>query len=76
MNNIYILVGTDWSLQFLDRKGQLKWQQTIQAIPWIIRIAGNGKVAVAAFSDGILRWHRIEDGAELLAYFPYYQKVD
>ena len=71
----HILVGADSSLQLLDRKGQLKWQQTIPAIPWVIKIAGNGKVAVAAFSDGILRWYRIEDGAELLAYFPYYQKV-
>ncbi|MCK5525235.1 MAG: caspase family protein, partial [Thiomargarita sp.] len=71
----HILVGTDWSLQLLDRKGQIKWQQTVPAIPWNVNIAGNGKVAVAAFSDGILRWYRISDGAELLAYFPYYQKV-
>jgi hypothetical protein len=70
-NEQHILVGTDWSLRLLDRKGQLKWQQTAPAIPWDVKIAGNGKVAVAAFSDGILRWYRISDGAELLAYFPY-----
>ena len=32
-------------------------------------IGGDGKLAVAAYSDGTIRWHRLGDGQELLALF-------
>jgi WD40 repeat protein len=71
-----ILVGSDWSLQLLDKKGQQQWIKSIPYVPWDMNIAGNGQVAVIAFGDGTLRWHRVSDGEELLIYFPYYQTVD
>ena len=39
-------------------------------IVWAVNISGDGRLAVAAYGDGTLRWHRMEDGAELLALFP------
>ena len=34
-------------------------------------IAANGRMAVAAFGDGTIRWYRLRDGMELLAFFPH-----
>ena len=36
---------------------------------WAVNITGDGRLAVAAFDDGTIRWFRLEDGAELLAFF-------
>ena len=30
--------------------------------------------AVAAYADGTIRWHRLSDGKELLAFFPHKDK--
>ena len=35
-----------------------------------MNISGDGRLAVAAYGDGTIRWHRMEDGVELLALFP------
>ena len=36
---------------------------------WAVNISGDGRLAVAAFSNGTLRWYRLKDGAQLLALF-------
>lgn len=36
-----------------------------------MNIAGNGRLALAGFSDGTIRWHRMRDGKELLTFFPH-----
>ena len=34
-----------------------------------MNIGGNGRLVVAAYDDGTIRWHRLSDGQELLALF-------
>ena len=34
----------------------------------------NGQVVVSALSDGTIRWYRVSDGKELLAFFPHADK--
>jgi hypothetical protein len=36
-----------------------------------VNISTNGRYVVAAYADGTIRWHRADDGAELLAFFPH-----
>jgi hypothetical protein len=36
---------------------------------WAVNISGDGRLVVAAYSDGTIRWHRMDDGRELLALF-------
>jgi len=36
-----------------------------------VNISSNGKLAVAAFGDGTIRWYRMSEGKELLALFPH-----
>jgi hypothetical protein len=41
----------------------------VPSVTWAVNLSGDGRLAVAAFGDGTLRWYRLRDGAELLALF-------
>ncbi|MEN8219003.1 MAG: caspase family protein [Pseudomonadota bacterium] len=70
-NGQHFLLGTQWFLRFFDKQGKLRWKADAPSTAWGVNIAGNGKVAIAAFGDGTLRWYRLRDGQELLAFFPH-----
>jgi WD40 repeat protein len=65
------LLGTEWYLRFFNRDGTQKWQVPTPDIAWAVNVADNGRVCAAAFGDGTIRWYRVADGAELLAFFPH-----
>jgi WD40 repeat protein len=65
------LLGTNFSLRLFDRNGVEQWWQPVPGVAWSVNINGNGKLAVAAFGDGTIRWYRVTDGQELLAFFPH-----
>ena len=69
-SSVFVL-GTDWNLRCFDRRGKELWRAAAPGITWQVNITGNGKVAVAAFGDGTIRWYRLRDGKELLAFFPH-----
>jgi WD40 repeat protein len=66
-----ILLGTDWYLRLFEKRGSEKWNTPLPTVVWDVNISGNGKVAVAALADGTIRWFRMMDGKELLAFFPH-----
>ncbi|BCG47813.1 hypothetical protein GEOBRER4_n2662 [Citrifermentans bremense] len=68
------LLGTDWNLRCFDRLGKERWHRAAPAIVWQVNVSANGKVAVAALGDGTIRWYRMSDGKELLAFFPHADK--
>jgi hypothetical protein len=39
-------------------------------VAWAANVSGDGRLAVVAQGDGTIRWHRMEDGVELLALYP------
>ena len=65
------LLGTSWYLRLFDRQGSEKWCVPVPGPAWSVNIPGNGKLACAAYGDGTIRWHRMQDGRELLAFFPH-----
>ncbi len=65
------LLGASWTLYLFDATGRELWRRTAPGTVWGVNIAANGLVAVAAYGDGTIRWHRMSDGAELLALFPH-----
>ena len=67
-------LGTDWHLRLYNREGNEKWLVPIPAVAWQVTIPGNGNLILVALGDGTIRWHRIEDGRELLAFFPVNDK--
>ncbi len=66
-----LLLGTEWALRLLDRNAGELWSVKLPAVAWAVNITANGKLAIAALSDGTIRWYRLADGAEMLAYFPH-----
>jgi len=67
----HFILGTDWYLRFFDKNGKQQWKVSAPGVAWDINIAKNGKVAAAAFGDGTVRWYRLDDAKELLAFFPH-----
>jgi len=65
------LLGTSWNLRRYDRSGNLIWRFSAPSINWAANVSPDGRFAVAAFSDGTIRWIRYSDGQELLAVFPH-----
>lgn len=64
------LLGTEWYLRAFDSSGEVLWRRAVLGPVWAVNITADGRLAVAAYSDGTIRWHRMDDGSELLALFP------
>ncbi len=65
------LLGTVWYLRYFDASGNERWNTPVPGVAWSVNLARNGKTAAAAFGDGTIRWYRVSDGSELLAFFPH-----
>src|SRR5262249_46458707 len=63
------ILGTDWALRAFDARGQQQWEKDAPGVAWGVNITGDGRLVVAAYGDGTIRWHRMSDGQELLALF-------
>ena len=69
LNENAVVLGADWNIYSVDNSGNKKWNTSIQSPAFAIKIAGNGKMVVAAHGDGTIRWYRMEDGEPLLSLF-------
>ncbi len=66
-----MLFATGWNLYAFDAKGVQRWKRPAPGSAYASNISSNGKLGVAAYGDGTIRWHRMSDGQELLAFFPH-----
>ena len=64
------VLGTSWFLSAYDAQGAPLWSHPARGEAWGVNIAGDGRLVVGAYGDGTIRWHRMTDGAELLAFMP------
>jgi WD40 repeat protein len=65
------VLGADWSLRLYDRTGKQRWGVAVPGAACAVAITGEDKLVVAALGDGTIRWYRLEDGQELLAFFSH-----
>jgi WD40 repeat protein len=66
----HFVLGADWSLRLFDRNGREVWPaRPVPDIAWHVNVTADGRLIVAAFSDGTIRWSRLSDGQEVLALF-------
>jgi hypothetical protein len=61
------VLGADWSLYAFDADGKQLWNRPALETVWAVNITGDGRLVVAAYGAGTIRWHRMDDGRELLA---------
>jgi WD40 repeat protein len=64
------VVGADWSLRAFQADGTPIWPAFVPGTVWATNISGDGRLVVAAYADGTIRWHRMDDGREILALMP------
>lgn len=65
-----LILGTEWALRAYGRDARLTWRTEVPGAVRSVAVAPNGQTAVAALSDGTIRWYRMEDGQEFLALYP------
>jgi WD40 repeat protein len=66
-----VLLGTEWAVRLFDRNATQLWGVPLPAVAWKVNISQEGRLAVAALSDGTIRWYRMSDGREMLAFFAH-----
>jgi WD40 repeat protein len=66
-----ILLGTSFYVRLFDRSGQELWKASALGDASAVNISGDGRLALVAHGDGTIRWYRMTDGKELLAFFPH-----
>jgi hypothetical protein len=64
------LLGTDSHIYSFNSSGDELWETPSPDTAWAVQVTSDGRLAVAAFGDGTIRWYRYRDGHELLAFFP------
>lgn len=70
----HFLLGTNYCIRLFDRSGAEWWNVSAPGVAWAVNLSADGKLAVAAYSDGTIRWYSMKDGRELLAFFPHADK--
>jgi WD40 repeat protein len=64
------VLGANWTLRLFDQAGHEVWPaQSAPAEVWHVNVTSDGRLIVAAFGDGTIRWSRMSDGEEILALF-------
>jgi hypothetical protein len=61
------VLGADWSLRAYNAEGKEIWKRVAPEVARAVNITGDGRLVVAAYDDGTIRWHRMDDGREILA---------
>ncbi len=64
-----VLLGSTWTLRLFDQAGKQAWQYAAPGPTRRVNQSSDGRLGVAAFGDGTIRWFRMTDGHELLALF-------
>lgn len=69
------VLGSHLSLRSFDSLGLRKWALDVPGEVWAVNQSEMGKLVVAAYGDGTIRWHRNDlGGMEVLAFFPHADK--
>ena len=64
------VLGAQFYLRAIDASGVTLWERSAPGEAWAVNITGDGRLVVAAYADGTIRWHRMSDGVELLSFMP------
>jgi WD40 repeat protein len=60
-------IGSSFALTAFDDTGAQKWRWNSRNEVWAANASKDGRVIVTSDGDGAIRWHRADDGRELLA---------
>lgn len=69
-DNRRLVLGTSWNVRAYGADGRPLWQTPAPDTVWAVNVSGDGRLVAAAIGDGSIRWYRMEDGKEILSFFP------
>ena len=69
-----VLFGTEWAVRLFNTDARQIWHVDLPAVASSVNISRDGHFAVAALSDGTIRWFSMVDGKEVVALFPHKNK--
>ncbi|MDR4484363.1 MAG: caspase family protein [Nitrospirales bacterium] len=70
----HFVIGAEWSVNFYDQKSALIKRTPGPSVVWGVNVSQDGKLMVAAYGDGTIRWHRLSENLEeLLAFYIFPQ---
>jgi hypothetical protein len=64
------VLGTVWNLIRYDPSGHIVWSRPVPFNAHGVVVTADGRLVVAAIGDGTIRWYAMDDGRELLSFFP------
>lgn len=67
----FFFLGTNLYIYSYRDDGTELWKRSVPGSVWALNLSGDRQLVVAAFSDGTIRWYRVDNGQELLAFFPH-----
>ncbi len=70
------ILGAEFSLRAFAADGAPLGRQAVPGVVWAVNVSGDGRLVVAAYSDGTIRWYRMDDGREILAFMPLVSRRD
>jgi hypothetical protein len=65
----HFVLGANFSVRLFDSSGRELWRIPTPSVAWGVNVTADGRLVVAAFGDGTIRWLRLSDGKEVLALF-------
>jgi WD40 repeat protein len=60
------VLGTSWALRAIDAQNKRLWKRDTPGAVRAVNVTGDGRLVVAQFDDGTIRWLRMDSGIELL----------
>ncbi len=67
----FFVLGTEWYLRGFLPDGTLRWTEPAPSVCQAVNLSADGRIVIAAYGDGTIRWHRSDTGREILAFFPH-----
>jgi WD40 repeat protein len=65
------VLGGEFYIHAFDKDGKQLWKKAAPGTPRGVNITGDGRMAIAVFGDGTVRWYRLMDGQLILSLFPH-----
>jgi len=67
-----LILGTQFNLYRFDKNGNIIWKMNTSGFVWAVNVTSNGKILVAALSDGTIRWYNLVNGHQLMGLYPHH----
>ena len=65
------VLGSEWALRLIAKDGGIVWRRNVPGVVWAVNLSADQRFVVAAYGDGTIRWHRLDNGNEILALLPH-----